>query len=119
MNGYYTPFIPGWDTHGLPLEKKVQEKYNLKKEDTEDIKYRDMCRDYALECVEKQVSEFKRLGVVGDFNKRYVTLDPKIESRQIEVFGELYENGYLYRGLRPVNYCRECKVPVAENDLEL
>ena len=119
MNGYYAPFIPGWDTHGLPLEKKVQEKYNLKKEETEDIKYRDMCRDYALECVEKQVSEFKRLGVIGDFNKRYVTLDPKIESRQIEVFGELYENGYLYRGLRPVNYCRECKVPVAENDLEL
>ena len=118
MNGYYAPFILGWDTHGLPLEKKVQEKYNVKTEDVGVVKFRDMCRDYALECVESQITQFKRLGLLTDFSKRYVTLNPKIEERQIGMFWDMYKSGYIYRGLKPVNYCRECKSAVAEADLE-
>lgn len=118
MNGYYAPFVPGWDTHGLPIERKVQEIMSVKKDDIGAIKFRDLCRDYALEQIENQAKQFKRLGGLGDYANRYVTLNPSFESKQVDVFGQMYKKGYIYRGLKPVYWCRECETALAEAEIE-
>ena len=118
MQGYYAPYIPGWDTHGLPIEKKVQKELGVSKEEVGIPKFREICKNYALEQVELQKEQFKRLGGLGDYEKRYVTLDPEFEARQIEVFGEMYEKGYIYRDLKPVYWCQDCATALAEAEIE-
>lgn len=118
MNGFYAPYIPGWDTHGLPIERKVQEIMAIKKDEIGSVKFRDLCRDFALKAVENQMNQFKRLGGVGDYTNRYVTLNPEFEARQVEVFGEMYKRGYIYRGLKPVYWCRDCETALAEAEIE-
>ena len=97
MSGFYAPYIPGWDTHGLPIEKKVEQVLKISKDMVGIPEFRRKCKEYALEQVELQKKGFKRLGVLGDFENRYVTLDPDFEVEQIKVFADMYKKGYIYR----------------------
>lgn len=118
MTGHYSPYIPGWDTHGLPIEKKVQQEMKVDKDTVGIPKFRKICEEYALTQVELQKEQFKRLGGLGDYEKRYVTLDPMFEAKQIEVFSEMYKKGYIYRDLKPVYWCRDCETALAEAEIE-
>ena len=97
MSGFYAPYIPGWDTHGLPIEQ-VLAKQGVKRKEMDLVEYLKLCRDYALSQVDKQREDFKRLGVSGDWENPYVTLTPDYEAAQIRVFGEMANKGYVYRG---------------------
>ncbi len=118
MQGYYAPYIPGWDTHGLPIEKKVQKELGISKDEVGIPKFREICKNYALEQVELQEGQFKRLGGLGDYDKKYLTLAPEFEAKQIEVFGQMYEKGYIYRDLKPVYWCQDCATALAEAEIE-
>ncbi len=121
MQGYYAPYVPGWDTHGLPIEKKVQKELGVNKDEVGIPKFREICKNYALEQVNLQKEQFKRLGGLGDYddeNKRYLTLNPEFEAKQIEVFGDMYEKGYIYRDLKPVYWCQDCATALAEAEIE-
>ncbi|MBC7332804.1 MAG: class I tRNA ligase family protein, partial [Synergistetes bacterium] len=118
MRGYDAPYIPGWDTHGLPIEYQVLKTSNLKKDEIEPAKLRDMCREYALKYVNIQREEFKRLGVRGHWNSYYITLDPKYEAKQIEVLGKIASKGYLYRWKKPVFWCASCETALAAAEVE-
>lgn len=118
MSGFYSPYIPGWDTHGLPIEKKVEQVLNVKKDEVGIAAFRKVCKKYALEQVAKQSIQFKRLGVLADFENRYVTFDPEFEVDQINVFTEMYMKGYIYRDLKPVYWCEDCATALAEAEIE-
>ena len=118
LRGYYTPFIPGFDTHGLPTEKKAIEKLGIKREEVPVTEFRDICRDFAVGYIEKQKEGFKRLGVLGDWKDPYITLKPEFEATQIGVFGEMYKKGYIYKGLKPVYWCTDCETALAEAEIE-
>ncbi|GFR35034.1 isoleucine--tRNA ligase [Thermobrachium celere] len=118
MKGYYTPYVPGWDTHGLPIELQAIKKLGIKVHDVDPVKFRKMCKDYALSQVERQKEQFKRLGVIGDFENPYLTLTPEFEAKQIEVFGEMAKKGYIYKGLKPVYWCPSCETALAEAEIE-
>ncbi len=118
LQGYYTPYIPGYDTHGLPTEKKAIQKLGIKREEISISKFRDICHDFALEYVGKQTEGFKRLGVLGDWEHPYITLDPEFEARQIGVFADMYQKGYIYKGLKPVYWCTDCETALAEAEIE-
>ncbi len=117
MSGYKAPFIPGWDTHGLPIELKAREKAGVGK-DIPPVELREICAEFALHYVGVQRKQFERLGVVGDFDNPYLTLSPKFEAKQIEVFGEMANKGYIYKGLKPVYWCPECVTALAEAEIE-
>ena len=95
MQGYYSPFIPGYDTHGMPTEKKAIEKLGLDRDKIPVTEFRDTCKKFTTDYKEIQTAGFKRLGVLGDWNNPYVTYDPKMEARQIGVFGDMYKKGYI------------------------
>ena len=118
MSGYYSPYIPGWDTHGMPIELRVLKDMGAKKDSVERVELRRKCHDYALTQVERQKAEFKRLGVIGDFNDPYLTLRPEFEARQVEIFGDMYKKGYIYKGLKPVYWCPDCQTALAEAEIE-
>ena len=118
LKGYYTPFIPGFDTHGLPTEKRAIQVLGLNKDEIGVIKFRNTCRDFALGFVQKQTEGFRRLGVLGDWENPYITLKPEFEARQIGVFGEMYQKGYIYKGLKPVYWCTDCETALAEAEIE-
>ncbi len=118
MRGYDVPYVPGWDTHGLPIEYQVLKTNKIKKEDIEPVKLREMCREYALKFVEKQKEEFIRLGVRGHWERPYITLDPKYEAKQIEAFGKIALKGYVYRGKKPVFWCSTCETALAAAEVE-
>lgn len=121
MNGYFAPYVPGWDTHGLPIEKKVQQDLKITKDDVGVAKFREVCKDYALNAVEKTAKQFERLGGLGDYqdkSKRYLTLNKDFEAKQIDVFGSMYKNGYIYRDLKPVYWCSDCETALAEAEIE-
>ncbi|MDO4481052.1 MAG: isoleucine--tRNA ligase, partial [Erysipelotrichaceae bacterium] len=118
LRGYYTPFIPGYDTHGLPTEKRAISALGLNKDEIGVSKFRNTCRDFALGFVEKQTEGFKRLGCLGDWDNPYITLLPEFEARQIGVFGEMYKKGYIYKGLKPVYWCTDCETALAEAEIE-
>ncbi|SEF68562.1 Isoleucyl-tRNA synthetase [Caloramator fervidus] len=118
MRGFYAPYVPGWDTHGLPIELQALKKLGIKVHDVPVIEFRNMCRDYALEQVERQKQQFKRLGVIGDWDNPYLTLNPEFEAKQIEVFGDMAEKGYIYKGLKPVYWCPSCETALAEAEIE-
>ena len=118
LKGFYTPYVPGYDTHGLPTEKRAIQVLGLNRDEISVSKFRDTCRDFALGFVEKQTEGFKRLGVLGDWEKPYVTLKPEYEARQIGVFGKMYQQGYIYKGLKPVYWCTDCETALAEAEIE-
>lgn len=118
MNGYCSPYIPGWDTHGLPIELKALKALGVDKGAISPVELRKHCHEYALTQVENQKKQFVRLGVWGDFDDPYLTLKPGFEANEIEVFGEMYKKGYIYKGLKPVYWCPDCQTALAEAEIE-
>lgn len=118
LNGYNAPYVPGWDTHGLPIELKVTEKLGSKAKEMDALQIRKLCTEYALKWVETQKEGFKRLGVLGDWDNPYLTLRPEYEAKQLEVFGELYENGYIFKGLKPIYWSPVTETALAEAEIE-
>ncbi|WP_243116901.1 isoleucine--tRNA ligase [Heliophilum fasciatum] len=118
MDGYDAPYVPGWDTHGLPIEQQAIKALGLNRHKVSAVEFRQRCRDYALKYVNIQREQFKRLGVRGDWDHPYVTLDPAFEAAQIGVFGEMAKKGYIYKGLKPVYWCASCETALAEAEVE-
>ncbi|MGM0369160.1 MAG: isoleucine--tRNA ligase [Bacillota bacterium] len=118
LKGYQAPYVPGWDTHGLPIEHKVTKDLGDKRKELSTKELRDKCKDYALNYVERQKKQFKRLGVWGDWDNPYITLEPEYEAKQIEVFGEMALEGLFYQGLKPVHWCTSCETALAEAEIE-
>ncbi len=119
MSGFQAPFIPGWDTHGLPTELKARKKAGLSKETkVSDVKIREICRDFVMDYVDDQKTQFKRLGVIGNWKNPYITLQKDFEAKQIEIFSEMASKGYIYKGLKPVYWCSECETALAEAEIE-
>ncbi len=118
MAGYDAPYVPGWDTHGLPIEQQAIKNLKINRHEIDPVSFRKQCRDYALKFVDIQREEFKRLGVRGDWENPYLTLYPKFEAKQIRVFGEMAKKGYIYKGLKPVYWCATCETALAEAEVE-
>lgn len=118
MAGYDAPYVPGWDTHGLPIEQQVIKTMKVDRHKLGAVKFRRLCRDYALKYVDIQREEFQRLGVIGDWQDPYLTLKPAYESVQIGVFGKMAEKGFIYKGLKPVYWCIDCETALAEAEVE-
>ena len=118
MRGYYSPYVPGWDTHGLPIENQTLKSLNVSRTEIPPTDLRKKCREYALKFMNIQREDFKRLGVRGDWEHPYLTLTKEYEAKQIEVFGELAEKGYIYRGLKPVYWCSTCETALAAAEIE-
>ncbi len=119
MNGFQAPFVPGWDTHGLPTELKARAKAGVSSSDAiSDVELRRICRDFALGYLDDQRNQFKRLGGIGDWGNPYITLKKEFEATQIEIFSEMAQKGYIYKGLKPVYWCPECKTALAEAEIE-
>ena len=117
MAGFQSPYVPGWDTHGLPIELKAMKSIGVNNIKSP-VDLRHHCREFALSFVENQKKQFQRLGVWGDFDDPYLTLKPEFEARQIEIFGEMAKKGYIYKGLKPVYWCPECVTALAEAEIE-
>ena len=118
MSGYDAPYVPGWDTHGLPIEQQAIKSLGLNRHAVDTVEFRKRCKEYALQFVDIQREEFKRLGVRGDWEHPYVTLMPHFEARQIGVFGEMAKRDYIYKGLKPVYWCATCETALAEAEVE-
>ena len=118
MQGFRSDFIPGFDTHGLPTEIKAIEKLKLNREEIEVNKFRDTCKEFNKEFIKLQSEGFKRLGVLGDWENPYITYNKEIEKEQLDVFGTMYEKGYIYKGLKPVYWCASCQTALAEAEIE-
>lgn len=118
MQGFYSPYIPGFDTHGMPTEKKAIEKLGLDREKIPVTEFRDTCKGFTDTYKNDQITGFKRLGVLGDWEHPYITFDQKMEARQIGVFGDMYKKGYIYQGLKPVYWCTDCETALAEAEIE-
>ena len=118
LQGYQTIYIPGYDTHGLPTEKKAIQALGINRDEISVSKFRDTCKDFALGYVDKQTEGFKRLGVLGDWEHPYITLQPELEANQIKIFAEMYKKGYIYKGLKPVYWCTDCETALAEAEIE-
>ncbi|MBZ0166065.1 MAG: isoleucine--tRNA ligase, partial [Candidatus Omnitrophica bacterium] len=118
MEGYATNYVPGWDCHGLPIEHKLFQEINKKKEDVDSVAFRKQAHDYALNFVDIQREEFKRLGIFGDWDNPYLTLDPNYEYWILKSLSALCQKGYVYRGLKPVNWDIENETALAEAEVE-
>ncbi|MGQ9706554.1 MAG: isoleucine--tRNA ligase [bacterium] len=118
MSGFHSPYYPGWDCHGLPIEHKVLQEIGLKKEAMSPIEIRTACKEYALTYMGIQRDEFKRLGIFGRWKKPYLTIDPDYEATVIEVFRDLFNKGYIYRQFRPVYWCYSCETALADAEVE-
>lgn len=117
MQGFYAPYVPGWDTHGLPIEQALTKKgVDRKKMST--AEFREKCKEFALEQIELQKKDFRRLGVRGDFNDPYITLKPEYEAAQIRIFGEMAEKGLIYKGKKPVYWSPSSESSLAEAEIE-
>jgi isoleucyl-tRNA synthetase len=115
MAGFDSPYTPGWDCHGLPIEHQVEKKYGR---NLEPNKARSLCRAYAAEQIERQKSDFQRLGVIADWDHPYKTMDFTTEGAEIRALARIWKNGLLYRGLKPVNWCIDCGSALAEAEVE-
>ncbi len=118
LQGFYTPFIPGFDTHGMPTEKKAIEKLGLNRDEMPVSQFRDTCKDFNQKYMGLQIDGFKRLGVLGDWKDPYITYEPRMEEKQIGVFADMYKKGYIYKGLKPVYWCTDCETALAEAEIE-
>ena len=118
MSGYDAPYVPGWDTHGLPIEQQAIKDLGIDRNKTGIPDFRKHCEEYALKYVDIQREQFQRLGVRGDWEHPYLTLDRQFEAVQIGVFGEMANKGYIYKGLKPVYWCADCETALAEAEIE-
>jgi isoleucyl-tRNA synthetase len=115
MSGFDAPYVPGWDCHGLPIELVVEKNHG---KDIAPAKFRELCREYAAEQVTRQKKDFIRLGVQGDWDNPYLTMDFKTEADIMRALGDIYKNGYLYQGSKPVHWCVDCGSALAEAEVE-
>jgi len=118
MQGFSAPYVPGWDCHGLPIETQLIKEIGDKRKDMSIPEFRMHCKEYALKYVDLQRREFKRLGVFGEWEKPYLTIDHSYEEKIIQLFGILAEKGYIYRGLKPIHWCPVCETALAEAEIE-
>ena len=119
MDGHQSPFVPGWDTHGLPTELKARAKAGIgNSADISVLELRKLCEEFVRGYIDDQRSQFKRLGCVGEWDNPYITLNHEFEAEQIRVFAEMADKGYIYKGLKPVYWCPECKTALAEAEIE-
>ncbi|WP_336184107.1 isoleucine--tRNA ligase [Bacillus sp. 205(2023)] len=118
MSGYNAPYVPGWDTHGLPIETALTKNKKVNRKEMSVAEFRKLCEEYAWKQIEGQREQFKRLGVRGDWENPYVTLKPEYEAQQIRVFGEMAKRGYIYKGLKPVNWSPSSESALAEAEIE-
>ncbi|WP_091834657.1 isoleucine--tRNA ligase [Marininema halotolerans] len=118
LQGYDAPYIPGWDTHGLPIEQAVTSKKKVDRKKMDPVAFRKICEDYALSFVEKQKEQFKRLGVRGDWDHPYITLKPEYEAEQIRLFGEMAKRGHVYRGYRSIYWSPSSESALADAEIE-
>ena len=116
--GFYTPYVPGWDNHGLPIERAIETSKKKLNKDMSVPEFRSACADFAEDFIQKQMGGFKRLGVVGDWENPYRTMDKHFEAQEVKVFGRMFDKGYIYKGLKPVSWCPFCATAVAEADIE-
>jgi len=117
MSGYSSPYVPGWDTHGLPIEQALTNK-GVKRKEMTIAEFRKLCEQYAYEQIDSQRTQFKRLGVRGEWENPYITLKPAYEAQQIKVFGEMAKKGYIYKGLKPVYWSPSSESALAEAEIE-
>lgn len=117
MSGYHAPYVPGWDTHGLPIEQALTNK-GVKRKEMTVAEFRKLCEEYAYQQINNQREQFKRLGVRGDWDNPYVTLKPEYEAQQIKVFGEMAKKGYIYKGKKPVYWSPSSESALAEAEIE-
>ncbi|MDT9724350.1 isoleucine--tRNA ligase [Xylanibacillus composti] len=118
MQGYDAPYVPGWDTHGLPIEQAIANSGKADRKKMSVAEFREACKQYALDWVARQKEQFKRLSIRGDFDNPYITLEPKYEAQQIRVFGEMVKKGYIYKGLKPVYWSPSSESALAEAEIE-
>ncbi|MGN0592956.1 MAG: isoleucine--tRNA ligase [Ruminococcus sp.] len=118
MSGFCAPYVPGWDTHGLPIELKALKSIGVDGGAISPVELRKHCKNFALTHVKNQMQQFKRLGSLGHYCDPYLTLKPEYEARQVEVFGEMAKRGYMYKGLKPVYWCPDCNTALAEAEIE-
>ncbi len=118
QRGYYAPYVPGYDGHGLPIENAVVKKVKGGREALTPLELREKCREFAKKNLDGQEKEFKRLGVLGNWANPYLTINPEFEAEQVRVFGEMYEKGYIEKGLKPVYWCASCETALAEAEVE-
>ena len=118
MSGFCAPYVPGWDTHGLPIELKAMKSIGVENGAIPPVELRKHCRDFAMTHVKNQMKQFKRLGTLGDYDDPYLTLKHEYEARQVEVFGKMAKDGYMYKGLKPVYWCPDCNTALAEAEIE-
>ncbi|WP_155285913.1 isoleucine--tRNA ligase [Lacticaseibacillus zhaodongensis] len=117
MAGFRAPYVPGWDTHGLPIEQQLAKK-GVHRKEMDMVTYRQMCRDFALKEIDKQRTDFKRLGIAGDWEHPYITLQKEFEAEEIRTFGKMAEKGYIYHGLKPVYWSWSSESTLAEAEVE-
>jgi isoleucyl-tRNA synthetase len=118
LDGYDSPYIPGWDCHGLPIELQVEKKHGRVGQKLDARAFRAACRAYAREQIDLQRRDFRRLGVMGDWDRPYLTMDPRFEAQQIRALGKVIANGHFYRGAKPVYWCLDCRSALAEAEVE-
>ena len=118
MAGFHVPYYPGWDNHGMPIESAIIKQNKLDRKKMSIPEFRNACHKFAQNFVEKQMDQFKRLGVTADWEHPYLTMNPSFEAREIKVFGEMYRRGYIYKGMKPVYWCPHDETALAEAEIE-
>ncbi len=118
MRGYFSPYVPGWDTHGLPIELRTLKDEGVDKDSLHPTELRAKCKAYAERFIDIQREEFKRLGVVGDWDDPYITFKPEYEAIELEAFAEMVDRGYVYRGQKPIYWCTDCETALAAAEIE-
>ena len=118
MTGFQAPYVPGWDTHGLPIETAVLKDKKVKREEMTVPEFRDKCKEFATQYIDKMTGQFQRLGVLGEWENPYITLLPEFEAKQIEVFGKMAEKGLIYKGMKSVYWCPHDQTALAEAEID-
>jgi isoleucyl-tRNA synthetase len=118
LDGYDAPYVPGWDCHGLPIEMQVEKTHGRVGQKIDAKAFRAACREYAYKQIDSQRKDFKRLGVLGDWEHPYLTMDPRFEAEQLRAFAVIIKNGHVYKGYKPVHWCLNCRSALAEAEVE-
>ncbi|MBR4865515.1 MAG: class I tRNA ligase family protein, partial [Clostridia bacterium] len=118
MSGYYAPYVPGWDNHGMPIESAIIKKNKLDRKKMSIPEFRNACTKFASDFVDRQRNQFIRLGVLGDWDHPYLAMNPEFEAEEVKVFGEMFKKGYIYKGLKPVYWCPHDETALAEAEIE-
>ncbi len=118
MRGYYTPYVPGWDNHGMPIESAIIKQNKLNRKEMSIPQFRSACQEFAQHYIDVQMKGFQRMGVLGDWEHPYKTMAPEFEAEEVKIFGKMYEKGYIYKGLKPVYWCPHDETALAEAEIE-